>query len=234
MQKVAFISHSCSDHEYTSAVAEELGRSGIQAVVDPFQPGDRTARKVQQSVKSATHFVLLATETAVDSPWVSIESKFAKLCQRADAICIVPVRVATTEMLSAFSNQISIRWSTDDGLALLAEQVREAIAGSQPAKRLAIDEGRSEGTKERARRLERQHANTDDESFLHQAVQVYGEAIDLDFANHNAWANRAWALWKIGEKETALSDINFAMQLHPTGHVKDVHDRVKAGRYTIR
>ena len=46
-------------------------------------------------------------------------------------------------------------------------------------------------------------------------MRLYGEAIDLDPANHVLYSNRSFILCKLGRFEDALSDADKAYQLNP-------------------
>jgi hypothetical protein len=232
--KTVFLSHSCDDHALTAEVSRLFSERGVATLVDPFLPGDRTAEKAQTAIKLATHFVLLGTEGAMISQWVYIETMFAKCCQEGSAIRVIPLYIGTVTPFPFLKSLIhlSSAFAPDDKLL---SRLWEAVSTTHPLRRLSTDAGQSEQLKEEGRALERTHAETQREAYLHEAVAAYDRAVELNLANHNAWANRAWTLWKLGEKDTAWAGIDFAMKLHPDGkHVNDVYQRMKDGRYTIR
>lgn len=51
---------------------------------------------------------------------------------------------------------------------------------------------------------------------IQTALRLYGEAIDLDPANHVLYSNRSFILCKLGNFEAALADADKAYCLNPT------------------
>ena len=110
-------------------------------------------------------------------------------------------------------------------------QLSGNISRSTHAGFLPTDAEKAEREKERGRALEREHVATGDIGFLHEALDAYDKAIQLDFCNHNAWANKAWSLWKLGERYRAEDLVGFAKLLRPDSrHVMDVEARMTDGK----
>jgi hypothetical protein len=178
-------------------------------------------------VKQASHFVVFFTGSCLQSRWVRIESRFAKICYDLGAITILPIAVNGARLYDFLEQFIAIRWNKDDDLGDLARRLSENIDGNTHAGFLLTNAERAEREKEHGRELERKHARTGDVSFLHEAVDAYDRAIQLDFCNHHAWANKAWSVCKLGERNRALDLVNFAILLRPDSqHVLDVKARI--------
>jgi hypothetical protein len=246
MDVSVFLSHSCQDDPLPHQLASELRERGIVVLIDPFDPGDRTCAKIQELIKGSSHFVLFFTESCSSSRWVRIECRFAKLCYDLGGITVLPISVDGAQPYDFLEQFIAIRWSTGNALGDLSRLLSECITGKQRAgflrrlseyitgKRragiLSTDVERAELEEEGGRELEREHARTNKIGFLHKAVQAYDRAIQLDFCNHNAWANKAWSLFKLGEKSRALDFVEFAKLLRPDSrHVQDVQKRIMDG-----
>lgn len=232
--KNIFLSHSCDDHVITDAIRDGLKQLEWNVIVDPFKPGDKTCMKIQNSLKESTHFILLLTANSLSSYWVRIEALFAQLCYNQNAICYFPVSVDGTPNLEPARELIHINWKssndTDELINLLAQRIHETA----PATQLKTDVEQSEILKEQGREFERIHARTDDLLSLHKAVETYEKAIKLNFCSHNAWANLAWSLWKLGEENRAWKCIRIAEDISPdSNHVKDVKQRIELGKRTI-
>jgi hypothetical protein len=230
MAVLIFLSHSTQDDPLAHQLARGLIENGIAVLVDPFDPGDRTCAKAQKTIKTSSHFVLFFTESCIKSRWVRIESRFAKICYDLGAMTILPIAVDGAQPYPFLEQFIGIRWNTDDGLGDLERELSANIDRNTHAGSLFTDAERAEREKEGGRELERQHATTGDVSILHDAVDAYDKAIQLDFCNHHAWANKAWSLCKLGERNRALDLIAFAKLLRPDSqHVLDVKARIDGG-----
>ena len=230
MPPVVFLSHTCNEHAVIYSLAQRLKDSSLEVIVDPFLPGDPTCAIAQTNVKQSSHFVLFFTESCIKSRWVRIESRFAKICYDLGAMTILPIAVDGAQPYPFLEQFIGIRWNTDDGLGDLERELSANIDRNTHAGSLFTDAERAEREKEGGRELERQHATTGDVSILHDAVDAYDKAIQLDFCNHHAWANKAWSLCKLGERNRALDLIAFAKLLRPDSqHVLDVKARIDGG-----
>ena len=224
-----FLSHSCTDHPLPNQLADLLRRAGLEVLIDPFEFGDRTCGIVQEHIKGADHVVVLFTEACTHSRWVLIESIFARLCYDLGAINILPISVNGTAVYEFLDDFICLQWSGRDDLQELADGISQRISRSMSRLTLPTDSYEAEKEKERGRELERKHAATGSIFELHAAVESYDRAIQLDFCNHNAWANKGWSLWKLGERARALDALEVAELLRPDSrHVKDVQARILA------
>lgn len=141
------------------------------------------------------------------------------------------VRVELDEAESFISNNWSGAGSIEDVVHRLADRIR----ATDPRRRLSTDVAESERLKEEGRELERMHFRTGDFSYNLKAIETYERAIVQNFCNHNAWANLAWTLWKQLEDNRALKCIRVAEEIIPTSnHVKDVRERIRAGKRSMR
>lgn len=232
--KRIFISHSCKDHLIVDGLKKLLYYSEWELVIDPFSPGDKTCTKVQNCIKDSTHFILLCTSNALESYWVELESLFAQLCFNQDAIIYLPISVNDTRIPESARELIYLNFYTDRDWNNTAEKLINAINESDPTATLISDADVSERKKEDGRAFERLHAETNDISYLRQAISSYESSINYNFCNHNAWANLAWCLQKSYENNRALKTIDIAMHIAPdSNHVKDVRDRIYAGKRRI-
>ncbi len=224
------LSHSCNDHPLPDKIAGQLDKKGYDILIDPFKLGDRTCEVVQQVIKASDYFILLFTESCLHSRWVKIESRFAKRCYDSNALDILPISVNGATLYSFLEGFISLRWNINDDLKNITDQLSKRIAMRTQRITLKTDKDEAEREKERGRVLERKHAATGSLTELHAAVELYDRAINLDFCNYNAWVNKGWSLWKLGERNRALDSVSFAKLLRPDSkHVLDVQKRIRAG-----
>ena len=230
MENIIFISHSCDDHHIACPLWCGLQKCG-EVLMDPFDPGDKTCMKIQESIKKSTHFILLATPKSIISPWVNIEALFAQLCYDRNAIIYLPVSIDATSMLEQASELIYMKWKTSDGIQQLIKNLEEQISKTYPKNSLTTDVFLSRELMEEGRNLERDHAVMKNALFLHRAVKLYERAIDLNFCNHHAWINLAWTMWKLHEDDCAWKRIQIAQDINPSSkRVKDVKKWMKQGR----
>lgn len=232
--RIVFLSHSSQDGELTSLVKAGLTEGGLHVVVDPFEPGERTCRKSQQSIKSSTHFIALLTPHAVKSRWVRLEALFAQLCHRRNGIVCIPVCVDKTDPLDSVKELIHIPWESSADAGRLTSCLASRIASTMPTVQLCTDVARSEELKETGRELERRAAVEGDDAILHKAEETYERAVELNYCDHNAWAKLAWVLWKLRENQRAWKQIRMACEISPDSHhVADVQARMECGRRVI-
>jgi len=236
MRRTIFISHCCCDrdHQITDTLKLGIEQYGWNIAIDPFDWGDITCVKIQEKIKESTHFILLTTPNSVNSNWVRIEALFAQLCHNKNSIIYLPISVDGTPMLEPAKEIIYVKWRSSGEIQELADNLSKTISETFPPNRLAIDLPLSEEIKETGRNYERNHAASDNILFLHEAVKMYEKAIELNFCNHNAWANLAWSLWKLNEDNRAWKYIRTAKEISPySNHVKDVEGRMERGERAI-
>lgn len=74
-----FISHRHDRAEFASAFANGLRRGGVGAWLDARElaPGDELTPEIQAAIGHSSHFVLLWSDSCVDSEWIRLETEFA-------------------------------------------------------------------------------------------------------------------------------------------------------------
>ena len=88
-----FVSHSSADNEFTKALVDELKSRGLTVWVDLYElatPGDAFPDEVVAAIEASTHFVLLLSAKAAESPVVRQEFHKANTYGRDMIPVIVP------------------------------------------------------------------------------------------------------------------------------------------------
>jgi len=93
-----FLSHSHKDKKLAEWARDFFARFGKDVYVDwwdpdmPSSPNSETADRLRKKIKNEkSKFVLLATESSIDSEWVSWELGFADGVKKASAIATFPI-----------------------------------------------------------------------------------------------------------------------------------------------
>jgi hypothetical protein len=232
--KHIFISHSCKDHFLTNALVNGINNYKLNVIIDPFILGDKTCDRIQDSIKGSTHFILLLTQNSYSSYWVKIEALFAQLCYKQNAICYFPINIDGIHSIEPSRELMHISWDTTENINKLITLLVKSIKSTSPTSKLPTDIIQSDLLKEQGREFERIHAGAGDVFYLHKAVESYEKAIQLNFCNHNSWANLAWSLWKLNEINPSWKCIQIAEDISPdSNHVKDVKQRMLSGKRSI-
>lgn len=136
----AFLSYSHADREIASRIAQELRATGIDVWFDRWEilPGDSLIGKIfEEGVAKADAFIVLLSQTSVQSRWVREELDIA-LVRRIEGVTrIIPVRVDDSEIPQPLRAVKWIDMSRDFEAALrdlqtAIFQVRERPAIGQP------------------------------------------------------------------------------------------------------
>jgi hypothetical protein len=96
-----FISHDTeSDGAFANRVAEDLNGLGIDVWVAPasIRPGEQWVDAISRGLETSTHFGLVSTPNAYESPWVRKEYNAALLLESDGEIQIIPLELETTKI----------------------------------------------------------------------------------------------------------------------------------------
>lgn len=93
-----FISHKHEEDEYVYRLREILKRYGFEGYVDwedddmPTTTSGETALLLKDKIKKSRKFILIATESAIESKWCNWEVGFADAHKYIDHIALLPIR----------------------------------------------------------------------------------------------------------------------------------------------
>lgn len=101
-----FLSHKHSDKEQLYSAIQFLKQLGVNVYVDwldedmPKKTSGETAKKIKNKIKENDKFILLATESAIDSKWCNWELGLGDADKYIDHIALLPVRKSYTQNFS--------------------------------------------------------------------------------------------------------------------------------------
>jgi hypothetical protein len=93
-----FISHKHSEEEYVYRLRDILKRYGFAGYVDwedddmPPTTSADTAKKLKSKIKQSNKFILIATQSAIESKWCNWEVGFADAHKFVHHIALFPVK----------------------------------------------------------------------------------------------------------------------------------------------
>jgi|GEM_PF-546007 len=89
----AFISHCTEDSEFAQQIASGLASSGVEVWIAPdsIRPGEEFVDAIQRGLSTTTHFVLVMSPDAFESPWVKLEMNTAIRLEREGQLLISPI-----------------------------------------------------------------------------------------------------------------------------------------------
>lgn len=96
-----FISHSSTDKKFVRTLKEDLKENGIATWVDEdeLNIGDRLIDKLETALKESTHFLIVLSPSAVNSPWVKYELDRVLNGNKTEAIKkILPIKYQECEL----------------------------------------------------------------------------------------------------------------------------------------
>lgn len=222
-----FLSHSCDQHPFVDLLAKQINELGNIIRVDPFAPAERTASRVDQEIKSATHFIQFYTKSCMTSRWVELESTFAWIAYKENSLGFIPIQIDNGPIWPPSKAIMHISWNTSCELSILAQEVNRVIKNSHPSSRLVSHQQISYKLKEIGRELERTAIRHQDPSCLNQADHVYALGQRMDFSNYDAWGNQANTVFKLGEQQRATSLITTALLINPnSSRLKDLYKKI--------
>ena len=91
----AFLCHATEDKNVAERLAKDLIAQGIDTFYDDWdiRGGDSLRQRIDDSIRSCTHFIPLLTPTSLQKPWVNAEID-AGLLEKLDGNCIlIPIRL---------------------------------------------------------------------------------------------------------------------------------------------
>lgn len=123
-----FISYSTADRDTASRVAESLSESGWRVWFSEWalQPGDSIAERIDEALSASDVLVLLLSQNAVESKWVSAEWNAALNSQLTNrAVTVLPVLIGDCELPPALARlkYLDLRTDFDAQLAKLKDQL---------------------------------------------------------------------------------------------------------------
>lgn len=90
-----FISHSSEDKKFVRTLKDDLEANGIKTWLDEdeLQYGDSLIEKLQNALEDSSHFIIVLTQTSVNSDWIKLELNKAKLLKTQELLKkIIPIK----------------------------------------------------------------------------------------------------------------------------------------------
>lgn len=89
-----FLSYGSEDTHLARQLAETLRKNGIETWWDEWEirSGDSIRHKIDEGIKTCTHFLVLLTPQSIDRPWVTTEMDAGFVHQLAGKCKFIPVR----------------------------------------------------------------------------------------------------------------------------------------------
>jgi len=89
----AFLCHSSDDKDVVARLAEDLQANGVQAWYDDWciAPGDSLRRKIDEGLRTVTHFLAILSPRSLESEWVQTELDAALVHKSEGSCTLIPV-----------------------------------------------------------------------------------------------------------------------------------------------
>lgn len=104
-----FISHSSKDNDFALWLAGELRKYGVEVWMDAhkLRPGDPLYGTIGPALKEADHFIIILSESSIDSPWVELELEVALIREKKEKRrnIIIPVLLENIEVPTFIENK---------------------------------------------------------------------------------------------------------------------------------
>jgi hypothetical protein len=114
-----FLSHSSADKAAVRELAQRLKGDGLRVWLDEWviQPGDLVPLKIEQGLESSRTLVLVMSQAAFDSEWVTLERHTALFRDPTNQQRrFIPLRLDDTEIPDALQQYAYVDWRDgDDG-----------------------------------------------------------------------------------------------------------------------
>ncbi|NDJ33930.1 MAG: TIR domain-containing protein [Chloroflexi bacterium] len=122
-----FISHSTQDAPVAQEIAARLSEAGAQVWIAPnsIRPGEDFLAAIERGLSTSTHFLLLLSESSMQSNWVRMEINTAIKLEREGAMQIMPVTLDAADVPLLLQLYQRLSYNGDSGL--LADRILEAL-----------------------------------------------------------------------------------------------------------
>jgi formylglycine-generating enzyme required for sulfatase activity len=129
-QRQIFISYAHQDTEFAQRLANDLRTHDweIWIAPDSIQPGEKWVEAINRGLAESGVFVLVLTETAVNSRWVQSETNAAINMEHRGALRFLPIAVESTKAppLWKLYQWVSFQSGYDSGLDTLLQKLESA------------------------------------------------------------------------------------------------------------
>jgi hypothetical protein len=144
--KSVFISHSSKDDATVRQIRQSLESLHIPVWTDSehLSPGDALTPKITQAIETATHFLVIISLEALNSPWVTKEIHHAQKVQKSkgETYKIIPVMlpgIGTNILRLLFGEEpVGLKLTLDPGgVSAALPQLLAALDITQPTETIA-------------------------------------------------------------------------------------------------
>lgn len=136
--KQIFISYAGKDREIAQRLANDLQREGFRVWIAPdtIHASEIWPEAIDKGLRESSHFMVLLSPAAMDSPWVNLETSAAIGLERLGETTIIPLLVEKCEMPALLGVYQYIPFHTyEEGWKLL---LRILHTGERPGVEMAV------------------------------------------------------------------------------------------------